>query len=68
MSSEDLPYNENYSQTHCEKLCRELAASTESILACQAYLKALPHPRMGRICSDKFQEGYTSSCSIACHG
>lgn len=54
------------SEAVCDALCSELKRSTEPAVACKAFLRALPRPKMGRTCAHKFEEGYGLACHMLC--
>lgn len=55
----------------CKSVCRLTAAalggSDDSAVACKAFARALPYPKMGRMCTRKFIEGHDFACSQLCY-
>ena len=58
------------SEAACKAVCRlkpEAVAFDEPAVACKAFARALPYPKMGRMCTRKFQEGHDFACSQLCY-
>lgn len=53
----------------CKAVCRLTAAvfDQESAVACKTFARALPYPRMGRMCTRKFRQGHDFACSELCY-
>ena len=56
----------------CKSVCRLSAGAViegydESAMACKAFSRALPYPKMGRMCTRKFREGHDFACSQLCY-
>lgn len=51
----------------CQAVCAVIDGSDESAVACKAFARALPYPKMGRMCTRKFQEGHDFACSQLCY-
>lgn len=50
----------------CETLCLKLKMNLDPLPACKLYVRALPRPKMGRACTNKFREGHDFACPLVC--
>lgn len=49
-------------ESMCEGLCQQIPSPVE----CKAFTRALPRPKLGRTCEQKFGEGWAFACSFLC--
>lgn len=50
----------------CVTLCRELKEKKGASVACKDFTHVLPHPKIRRTCTNKFEEGHALACSFVC--
>lgn len=60
-------HEESSRDTFCQELCEELGTLIEPQRACKRYSRTLPHPKIGRICTNKFRQAHTFVCSSICY-